>query len=375
MIRLRIIIKQKILALHKSFLAKYPANPFASPIQQALSPHSPTVHIQPDGLSRRQAAFQGFYGFPFAIDERRGHTSHSRKHLRMIPPQQKRHQPPHGRSQRGGVLPLRSGAIGLIDERLELPDEKPPIPLPFGRKRIFFHPIHGIIYPHNNDRLDLALFNKPGGGFIHFPIHPGIGGLGIEQVLPIVHIQHRIASPGILLVARRKPHDNIPGQQPLPFHPTMKAHRAPNALLRGRCVGDLIPPPGNFQGNRVIPLHPQAVVVQRSPGGIGGFRLPASPGDLKFHRGMAPKSKFPAPASVGLTPQRHRRRIPVPQQAMVAGDIQRLPFGHFLRKHPNQNMAFAGNFHPAILSRLIYKSREKYRGKIFPPMYFSSRRK
>ncbi len=104
-----------------------------------------------------------------------------------------------------------SRPVGPVDERFQFLDQKPSVsaqPAPAAAlasrariddaacRSVFVNALTaGIGHRHDDERLDQLLFNQALGRFICAPLNSGIGGRGIENILAIVQIEHRITPP------------------------------------------------------------------------------------------------------------------------------------------------------------------------------------
>ena len=66
-----------------------------------------------------------------------------------------------------------------------------------------------VRHRHDDERLDQILSNQPLRRFIHAPFHSGKSGRGIENILAIVQIKHRVTSPRPAPVTGRQINQNV----------------------------------------------------------------------------------------------------------------------------------------------------------------------
>ena len=70
--------------------------------------------------------------------------------------------------------------------------------------------VTGVIHAHDDERLDPAFGDEHVGHLAEPPVLAAHEGrLGIEQVLPVVHVEHGIAAAGLVVVAGRQVDDHI----------------------------------------------------------------------------------------------------------------------------------------------------------------------
>src|SRR3984957_4283392 len=136
-------------------------------------------------------------------------------------------------------------AICLIHPRLQLLDEQAAIEVSLasaqiavGHGGVFLHARDpGVVYSHNDQGLDDAFLDQPVAGGLHIPEAAlDKAGRAIEQVLAILQIEHRIASPG-LEVIRRQSDDDIPSgweklRDKLPVQPQPLASTHQHRLVK-----------------------------------------------------------------------------------------------------------------------------------------------
>ena len=88
-------------------------------------------------------------------------------------------------------------------------------------RRVFMDPLFAHVGDgHDDERLDQSFLTQSLGGFVHAPFHTAECSRSIENILAIVHVQHRITFPGKSPVTRRQIHQNIP---PIPENPGWKS--------------------------------------------------------------------------------------------------------------------------------------------------------
>jgi hypothetical protein len=70
-------------------------------------------------------------------------------------------------------------------------------------------PCAGVVDRHDDRGRDLPVVDQALGRFVHAPFGARERGAGVEEVLAVVQVQHRVPSPLIVLVARRQVHEDI----------------------------------------------------------------------------------------------------------------------------------------------------------------------
>jgi hypothetical protein len=81
----------------------------------------------------------------------------------------------------------------------------PAAAAPVAYRRVFGHPLQSRVVNSNDDeRFKLAFLDQILGELIEPPFVTQESGFGIEEVLPVMHIQHRVTSVFRYVVIRRQ---------------------------------------------------------------------------------------------------------------------------------------------------------------------------
>ena len=197
----------------------------------------------------------------------------------MLPGQQEGDQPAHGRTHGGGMLPFRPGAVAAVDQRFEGAGQEGHISPPQGGVGIFQGTVGGVIDAHHDQRLDLTGADQAVSHFIDPPVVPESGGLRIDDVLPVVHIEHRVAALERGLIIRGQPDDDVPGFKPVAGELAVIAHRAGNLALHP--LAEVLIPPGiDLVDDGGIVTQGQNMIARK--GAVGGEGLPRPIPQRKF---------------------------------------------------------------------------------------------
>ena len=192
-----------------------------------------------------------------------------------------RNQPAHARPGDHRVLRSGQGAIGAVDERLKLLDQKPQIAVGQRRPAVYglnlvahvggqggdqvggdIFPQAQVGVPHADDdgRAHLTARDQPRQMLVHAPFAE-VGRGRIEQVLAVVHIEDGVAGVG-RLITRRNPNRDVARLRMRRSHAFMDDQTAARdgALRLGR-AGER---QGGHQGQQAAPVHARCSLINRA---------------------------------------------------------------------------------------------------------------
>ena len=99
----------------------------------------------------------------------------------------------------------------------------------------------GIGHCHDDEWLDQLLFNQALGRFICAPLNSGIRGRGVEDILAIVQIEHRVTPPPSASISGRQVNQNVAWvAQNAGFELRMRLNNAGQCVFNFHRTADLI---------------------------------------------------------------------------------------------------------------------------------------
>ena len=133
-------------------------------------------------------------------EERWGDDRAHGKHVLPAGDHVERDEPSEGRAADGGVLAVRFGAVGPVDERLELLDDEPQVilaTLALGLVSravgVLGPPVRRVADSDDDERGDLPLLNQFPRRLVQPPFDAAEAGGGVEEVLTVVHVEDGVA--------------------------------------------------------------------------------------------------------------------------------------------------------------------------------------
>ncbi len=140
------------------------------------------------------------------------------KALRMAQPKIQRHQTAERRPAEPRRRALLPHAILRRNPRHQLARDHQPVAvglaaahLPVLVLRVFSQaPVAGVVDAHNHQRLNLSGLNRRIGVLAHLPRPPRHKrSPPIEEILPIVHVEHGVSALRLLVITRRHIHNHV----------------------------------------------------------------------------------------------------------------------------------------------------------------------
>ena len=205
--------KRQVFANHPSFFHQAVAQSFDLRDADLGPGVFLSAHIEPDFLADFVAhlahIFQnGGVGPP---DGRR-HDEQLAKNLRMLQTEIETDQSAERRAADAGVDCVRKGSAIAIDERLQFVDDELSVssraaaPAPFVFDvRILGHALHtGVVNADDDERLNFISADEALCRLIQAPLVAKESCRAIEEILPVVHVEHGITGSGRRPVIRRQ---------------------------------------------------------------------------------------------------------------------------------------------------------------------------
>src|SRR5205085_11841456 len=73
---------------------------------------------------------------------------------------------------------------------------------------LLYATLASVVNAGDDQRLDLAAFDQLIGSLVGAPLGAAKSSLGVEQILAVLQVEHRIAALRLIVIARRNVHDD-----------------------------------------------------------------------------------------------------------------------------------------------------------------------
>ncbi|MNS70243.1 hypothetical protein D3C72_1035850 [compost metagenome] len=201
--------------------------------------------------------------------EGRAQAGHAAEDQRVAVGREQRRQAAHARAGHAGVLGAGLGAEVRVDVVLEVRDDPAHerVALAAGVEpgvapgRQLAQAVRAaIVDAHDDHRLNFALADQPVGRQIHLPL-AAERGRGVEEVLPVPHVEHGKAPAGLLVVVGRQVHRDLAVAAQNRHADGPEDAHVRLAVAVGRRPGGLVAPVGHLVTHGGRPEDRQAAVL------------------------------------------------------------------------------------------------------------------